>query len=153
MTPTLPPFDDDTREREWLAQEQALQAERRGDPAGGDARRQRYRLLARALHQPPAATLPADFAARVAARVGTPASVPAAAGGRLESVLLAALVGTFAVAAIVVLLHYGSAWLPAFRGLLPTGDPQALRWPLALAGCLGLSWLLGQGQRPHRPVA
>ena len=57
--------------------------------------------------------------------------------------------------AIVVLLRYGPAWLPTFRTLLPAGDPQALRWLLALAGCLGLSWLLGQGQRhlPHRPAA
>jgi hypothetical protein len=153
MIPTLPPFDDDAREREWQAQERALQAERRGDPAGDDPRQQRYRLLARALRQPPAATLPADFAARVAAQVEPAATAPAPAGGRFESVLLAALVGAFAVAAIVVLVRYGPAWLPTFRTLLPAGDPQALRWPLALAGCLGLSWLLGQGQRPHRPVA
>lgn len=155
MIPTLPPFDDDAREREWQAQERALQAERRGDPAGDDPRQQRYRLLARALRQPPAATLPADFAARVAAQLEPAAAAPAPAGGRFESVLLAALVGTFAVAAIVVLVRYGPAWLPTFRTLLPAGDPQALRWLLALAGCLGLSWLLGQGQRhlPHRPAA
>lgn len=156
MIPTLPPFDDDAREREWQAQERALRAERHGlDPAGDDARQRRYRLLARALRQPPAEALPADFAARLAAQVDEAAAAPAAAGGRFESMLLAALIGAFAVAAIVVLVGYGPAWLPAFRTLLPVGDPQALRWPLALAGCLGLSWLLGQGQRhlPRRPAA
>ncbi|MDO1527580.1 hypothetical protein QMK61_01940 [Fulvimonas sp. R45] len=152
MNPILPPFDDDAREREWQAQERALQAERHGlDPAGDDVRQQRYRLLARALRQPPDAALPADFAARVAARLETAATAPAPVGRRPESVLLTALVGAFAVAAAVVLVRYGPAWLPAFRTLSPAGDPQALRWLLALAGCLGLSWLLGQGPRrlPH----
>lgn len=152
MNPTLPPFDDDAREREWQAQERALQAERHGlDPAGDDARQQRYRLLARALRQPPDAALPADFAARVAAQVETAAAAPVPAGRRLESVLLAALVSAFAMSAAVVLVRYGPAWLPAFRTLSPAGDPQALRWLLALVGCLGLSWLLGQGPRrlPH----
>ena len=39
-------------EREWQRQELALQQEREGRPAGGDAATQAYRLLARGLAQP-----------------------------------------------------------------------------------------------------
>ena len=62
MSHPVPPFDD-AHEREWQAQEHALQAERLGlDPAGDNARVRRYRLLARALRQPLPETLPGDFA-------------------------------------------------------------------------------------------
>ena len=41
----------------------------------------------------------------------------------------------------------GDAWLPSFATILPTPHAPATRWLLALAGCLGASWLLGQWQR------
>jgi hypothetical protein len=156
MNHDIPPFDDDAREREWQAQERAMRAERLGlDPAGDDARVRRYRLLARALRQPPPETLPTDFARQVAARIGARTPAHAFGGGSLESVLLAVLVGVFAVAAAIVLVGYGPAWLSAVRAALPADDPRTLRWPLSFAGCLGLSWLLWQWQRraQHRPLA
>lgn len=143
------PFDDTAREREWLAQERALDAERRGlDPAADDARTRRYRLLARALREPMPVALPADFAQRMAAQV---AAVPArrrAADARIEYSLIGTLVAVMAVAAGVVVASYGSAWLPAFRSLLPPAGTPATGWLLALGGCVGASWLLGLWQ-PH----
>lgn len=140
----IPPFDDAASEREWLAQESAMRRERLHlDPAGDDARGRRYRLLARTLRQPLHDTLPADFAARVAARVG---EAPATAL-RFEFVLMSALAVALVVAAGVVTATYGSNWLPSFSAILPAPQGPASRWLLALAGCLGVSWLLGQWQR------
>jgi hypothetical protein len=150
------PSLDNAYEREWQAQEHALQAERLGlDPAGDDARVRRYRVLARTLRQPLPETLPADFAQRVAARVATLPAMPAPAGNRFESILLIVLAGIFVVAAGVVLAHDEQTWLPTMRAMLPPTDPHGLRWPLAFVGCLGLSWLLSQWQRhvQHRPFA
>jgi hypothetical protein len=144
-TPSLDP----AREREWQAQERALRAERLGlDPRGGDARVRRYRLVAKALRQPPVEALPADFARQVAARVAA-APAPAASAGRFESVLLALLAGAFVLAAGVVFVLYGQSWLSTTRVALPAAAPDTLRWPLAFAGCLGLSWLMGAWQRRH----
>jgi hypothetical protein len=148
----VPPFDDPAQEREWLAQESAMRRERLHlDPAGDDARSRRYRLVARALSEPLPQDLPADFAACVAAR----AAAPPMPSPRFESVLTSVLLGTLAIAAGVVTLIYGSAWLPWFDTVLPTLHTQANCWLLALAGCLGASWLLGQWS-PHghdRPAA
>jgi hypothetical protein len=95
----IPPFGDASHEREWLAQESAMRRERLHlDPAGDDARGRRYRLLARALREPPQDSLPADFAARVAARA---AAAPASAL-RFEFVLMTALATVLAIAAGVV---------------------------------------------------
>lgn len=147
MSHPVPPFDD-AHEREWQAQEHALQAERLGlDPAGDNARVRRYRLLARTLRQPLPETLPGDFAQRVAARVATLPAMSGSAGSRFESVLLILLAGVLVVAAGVVLARGEQTWLPAIRALLPAGDPQGLRWPLAFVGCVGLSWVLSQWQR------
>jgi hypothetical protein len=140
----IPPFGDSASEREWLAQESAMRRERLHlDPAGDDARGRRYRLLARALREPLQDSLPADFATRVAARA---AAAPASAL-RFEIVLMTALAIALAIAAGVVTAIYGSEWLPSFRALLPAPQAPTGRWLLAFAGCLGLSWLLGQWQR------
>jgi hypothetical protein len=142
------PSLDDAHEREWQAQEHALQAERLGlDPAGDDTRVRRYRVLARTLRQPLPETLPADFAQRVAARVATLPAMPASAGSRFESILLIVLTSILVLAAGVVLARHEQTWLPAIRATLPPADSHGLRWPLAFVGCLGLSWLLSQWQR------
>ena len=142
----IPPFDDAACEREWLAQERAMRRERLHlDPAGDDARSRRYRLLARALRESMPDGLPADFAQQVAARV---AASPKAAP-RIEVVLMIALVAALVIAAAGVTVIYGSAWLPSFSAILPAPQAPASRWLLALAGCLGVSWLLGQWQ-PRR---
>jgi hypothetical protein len=139
---------NDIDEREWQAQERALQAERLGlDPTGEDARVRRYRLLARTLRQPLPDTLPGDFASRVAARAAGPRTLALPVSARFESILLAVLAGLLVLCAGVVLTRAGQAWLPVIRATLPAADPQDLRWLLAFAGCLGLSWLLWQGPR------
>jgi hypothetical protein len=140
----IPPFDDANHEREWLAQEGAMRRERLHlDPAGDDARGRRYRLLARALREPLQDGLPADFATRVAARA---AAAPESAL-RFEFVVMTALAIALAIAAGAVTAIYGGEWLPSFRAILPAPQAPASRWLLALAGCLGASWLLGQWQR------
>ncbi len=142
----IPPFDDAASEREWLAQETAMRRERLHlDPAGDDARSRRYRLLARALRDPLPDGLPADFAQQLAARVAAaPGPTP-----RIEVVLVSALAIAMVVAAVAVTAIYGNAWLPSFSAILPAPQAPASRWLLALAGCLGVSWLLGQWQ-PRR---
>jgi hypothetical protein len=143
----IPPFDDPTSEREWLAQERAMRRERLHlDSAGDDARGRRYRLLARALREPLRDSLPADFATRVTRVAARVAAAPASTA-RFEFVLMTALAIVLAIAAGAVTAIYGSEWLPSFRAILPAPQAPASRWLLALAGCLGVSWLLGQWQR------
>jgi hypothetical protein len=154
MNHDIPPFDDSpfedrAHEREWQAQERALQAERLGlDPSSGDERVRRYRLLARALREPMPAALPADFAQQMAARVAAVPAHDTAGDSRFEFMLTGTLIAVLVVAAVVVTADYGSAWLPAFRQLLPASGTAATNWLLALGGCLGASWLLGLWQRP-----
>jgi len=148
---TIPPFDDAAHEREWLAQESAMRRERlRLDPAGDDARSRRYRLLARTLREPLPDALPADFAQQLAARVAAGPVRRAPAGRSFESMLTLTLTAALAVAASAVVAIYGSTWLPSFVTLLPPPHAPATRWLLALAGCLGASWLLGLWQRHAR---
>ncbi len=143
----IPPFGDAAQEREWLAQENAMRRERlQLDPAGDDARSRRYRLLARTLREPLPEALPADFAWQLAARVAARPDRRAATGTRFEFALMLVLAIVLAVAAGAVVAMYGDAWLPSFATLLPTPHAPATRWLLALAGCLGASWLLGQWQ-------
>lgn len=144
----IPAFDDDAHEREWLAQERAMRRERlQLDPAGDDARGRRYRLLARALREPLPETLPADFAQQLAARVAAAPARRPVTGGSFESALTLALAIVLAIATVTVVAMYGRAWLPSFVTLLPTPHAPATRWLLALAGCLGASWLLGRWQQ------
>lgn len=143
------PFADAAHEREWLAQETAMRRERlQLDPIGDDARSRSYRLLARVLREPSGATLPADFAQQVARRAAVTPVRGTARGASFEVTLTLALATSMAAAAVAVVAIYGSAWLPSFITLLPTSHAPATRWLLALAGCLGASWLLGQWQ-PH----
>ena len=147
----IPPFDDAAHEREWLAQERAMQRERlQLDPTGDDARSRRYRLLARALREPWPDALPTDFAQQLVARGAAAPTRRTTSGMGFESTLTLALATVLAVAAGVVVASYGGAWLPSFVTLLPTPHAPATRWLLALAGCLGASWLLGLWQR-HAP--
>lgn len=147
----IPAFDDPAREREWLAQESAMRRERlQLDPAGDDARSRRYRLLARALRTAPTDALPVDFAQQVSALVASPAHRRAPAM-TLEQVLTTTLVCVLLLAGVIVTLIYGATWLPAFDALLPAA--ATAQWLLALAGCLGLSWLLGSWPRLAHPTA
>ena len=155
MNHDIPPFDDHASEREWQAQERAVRAERLGlDANGDDARVRRYRLVARALRQPPGEALPDDFARQVAARVEATPRMSPATDGRAEWALLSTLAGILVLAGGITLVLYGQAWLPAIHAAWPAGssttDPAALRWALAFAACLGFSWLMGAWQRYAR---
>lgn len=142
MSPPIPSFDD-THEREWQAQEHAMEADRLGlDPSRDDSRVKHYRVLARMLRQPLPARLPDDFAQQVAAQVASQPTTTASAGSHLESILLVTLSGILLMAAGVVLAHDVQPSLAAIRAMLPFTSPHDLRWPLTFAACLGLSWLL-----------
>ena len=144
----VPVFDDAAREREWLAQEHAMRRERlQLDSINDDARTRRYRLLARALREPLPHALPADFAQRLADQVVASPVRKVASGTRFEFALLLVLATVLAVAAGAVVAMYGDAWLPSFVAILPAPQASSTRWLLALVGCLGASWLLGQWQR------
>jgi hypothetical protein len=144
--PRFPLPDDDARE--WSAQERALAEERAGlAPEAGDPQLRSYRLVARALAQPPDEQLPPDFArrmARQAARVADPADT------RLERNLLALLALALALAGLAAVALYGAEWLPALDGGA-VGTLLAKPWAWAVAACLGLSrlsrhWLHHPGQ-------
>lgn len=150
-TDDIPRFDDPAREREWLAQENAMRREGLGlDSTGDDARSQRYRALARALRTESPVVLPADFAEQVSALAAQRAQprMPAMA---LERMLTLALAAVLLLAAVVVTFIYGASWWPAFEALRPA--PSAAQWWLALAACVGVSWLLGAWPRLARRTA
>lgn len=138
-------FDDGELEREWLVQESAMRRERLHiDTASDDARSQRYRLIARSLSQPMTVSLPEDFARQLAVRAGAVPSSATPSGASLESRLMVALTSTFVLAVVAIIAIYGSTWLPSFTALVPNPQAPATRWLVALAGCLGMSWLLGR---------
>lgn len=150
-TDNIPRFDDPAREREWLVQENAMRRERLHlNPAGDDARSQRYRMLARALRTESPNTLPADFAEQVSALAAARSQVrvPALA---LERWLTFALASVLLLAALVVTLIYGASWWPAFAVLRPA--PLTAQWLMALMACIGVSWLLSVMPRLARPVS
>lgn len=149
-TDNIPRFDDPIREREWLAQENAMRREcLHLDPTGDDARSQRYRALARALRTESPGMLPADFARQVSALAAAraPARVPAIG---LERVVTITLASVLLLAGVLVTLIYGASWWPAFAALRPA--PSTAQWLLALVGCVGVSWLLGAMPRLARPA-
>ena len=129
--------EENTRqEREWQAQERALDDERNGAVPGEDPLQARYRLIARALRQPLPHALPDDFATRVAARARLQAA-HASPDLRIEQRLVRALVAVLALSAAVAVAWYGQQWLRAIAVLLPGA---AMNWTLALMACVGLSW-------------
>lgn len=140
------PIDMPIDEREWRAQERALQEERLH--LTGDPRLASYRRIARALRQPLPDALPADFARRLAAQVG---HVPL--DMRFEQGLVRGLAVALALSGAIVAAMYGQPWLPAIAAALPTSaSGAAAHWLLALVACVGVSWgfdRLRNGIRPH----
>lgn len=142
----IPPFTDPAQEREWLMQEQATRRERlQLDPADDDARAQRYRLLARVLREPQPDDLPIDFAQQMANQVAGASAKRV--DMRFERVLTVSLGFTMLLAAVVVSALYGGDWLTAIRTSLPALPPDAYRWVLAFAACVGMSWVFGVWDR------
>lgn len=135
-------------EVEWQAQEIALEQERRRrDGANDDALVTRYRMIARALAEPPASALPEDFASALAARVGVRAEIDARFEQRLVVVLVVALV----VSGLVVAAIYGHSWWSAEALMLPGIGAAPLKWLFAVLACVGISWTAGlPGSRSAR---
>lgn len=145
-TPARPPSND-AAEREWQAQEQAVERERAGlDPTDDDARVLRYRVLARALKQPPEQALPADFAQRVARQVELSAANKASADPGFERYLQRFLVAVLMVGSLVVVASRASEWLPSFTTAVPM-TVLTNPWLLAFACCAGLSQGIAHWQR------
>jgi hypothetical protein len=135
-------------EREWRMQERALREERLGADAPADPGLAAYRRVVRALREPTADALPADFAAEVAKRA---ARQPGRAKGGLERTLLQALSAAFAASALYVVAGHGDEWLRASLRWLPAADAVAFRdWGLLLGACVAMTWAIGR-PRGHAP--
>lgn len=138
-----PSFADPAREREWQAQERALEAERAGTEPNDDARVRQYRLIARALREAPDAALPADFAASVArrARIRQHHSSERLFASALERRLLQVSIALFGILIGACAATYaGADVLHALnRSVARAGAYTGNSWLLALAACLVLS--------------
>ena len=140
MTAPTPIVD----ERAWQLQEQALRAAHgRSDEADAAAAALADRRLLRALREPPLSPLPADFAAGVVARLAAPAAATRAVDSRLERLLGAGLGIALGAAALVQGLEQGAQWLQIVAEQASPLPPGTLRLGVALAACVGGSWLIG----------
>jgi len=128
---------DDSMEREWALQEQAVRAERLALDTSEDEALRRYRAVAQALRRPLDDDLPLDFASAVARE----ARRRAAGDMRLELYLSWTLLGVLVAMLIGVTLRYGSA-LAQFAHIT-LSQP----WLLALAAFFAL---LGVVRLPQR---
>jgi hypothetical protein len=139
------PNDPDRDPREWLAQERALQLERQGAAAAhDDPQASRYRPVVRALREPLADGLPADFAQRVALLAERAATARTDLDLRLERNLMRGLVAAFVLVALAASALYGQATWQAIAALVPgprTGSTS--NWLVPALGCVALSWALG----------
>ena len=134
-------FDDERNEGEWLAQERALEQERRGAPGNeGTARERRYRVLARVLAEPPVRDLPSDFAATVARRAHALDAAQEVREQRFERRLIAALWSVLALAVIGVAAMYGEE-LAAILRPGQASSPSSVAWLSVLLGAIGMSYL------------
>lgn len=123
-------------------QAEAERAERMGLPAGTNATVDRYRLVMRALRQPLAAQLPADFAARLAARVVQPEE-----RGSSEDWLVSILLFGLGVAGLVYLQPVMASVMAGMHFNLPR-----VPWPLLVGGAvaIGVAWALDRGASHFR---
>lgn len=128
---------DDSMEREWALQEQAVRAERLGLDTSDDEALRRYRAVALALRQPLDEDLPLDFAREVARE----ARRRAAGDVRLELYLSWALLGVLVVVLIGITVRYSGA-LAQFAQIA-FSQP----WLLVLVGFFAL---LGISKLPQR---
>ncbi|HJR68922.1 MAG TPA: hypothetical protein VKA43_02685, partial [Gammaproteobacteria bacterium] len=106
---------DEREQREWQVQERALRAERAGERSQGDPAVAQYRLIARALRDPPLAPLPSDFAVRTAARVAGAQSLSEQVDVWLGRALLALLL----LAGVAAVLIYNGDSLREFSLSVP----------------------------------
>ena len=137
------PNDADRNEREWQAQERALQQERHGQaPGRDDPLADGYRPVVRALLEPVPDALPADFARRVAERALRLAEHRAALDLRLEQNLMRGLVAALVLGGLFALAYYGGTlWRPLAAGVAASSSPAAA-WLLPALACVALSWTM-----------
>lgn len=131
-----PAFD----EREWLAQERAMQAERVGaaDAGSDDPLVARYRSVSHALRRPLADGPPVDFAASLARQV---TARQKEADGRLERIFLQTLTALLGLSGGVTCVLYGREWVNAITRVMPEG---AMQWTVLIVACAGMHWALEQ---------
>lgn len=137
-------------EREWQAQEKAMRCERAGiELPASDTLGAAYLPIAQALSRPLQSGLPDNFAARVAAMAGA-GPRPAEVESQLEQWLLLALAIVFGTCALAAVVVYGNGnWLGNAFSMLARAGAPTLAWPMALAGCLLVSWF-SEALRKHR---
>ena len=126
------------RELEEGLQAEAEAAERQQLPPGANPAVNEYRLVLRALRQPPAVVgLPMDFAARVARR-----AIYAEERGSMEDWFITGLMLAMAAGAIYYLQPLLANIVAVFDVKLPT-----LPWPLLFAAAVALAcaWAVEQG--------
>ncbi|MDI9237724.1 hypothetical protein QLQ15_02220 [Lysobacter sp. LF1] len=137
---------------EWLAQERAIEQERRGLPLDPeDARLAEYRLIARALRTPAMEPPPFDLTAQIVAHVERAQQF----GERVEFWLLRGLGLLLAAVAAVAVGVYGADWVPAFAELWPSMSAQSSGWGGLLVACLVVSALwqgMGRLMRASGPL-
>lgn len=134
-------------EREWQAQQRAIECERRGHVhADDDALASSYLPIARALRQPIPMQLPADFAAKVAA-MATQHRAVVEIESTLEQRLLLILGIVLGIAAVLVGLNYGASWFAPALGRLDYLGQSSLSLLFGLFVCLGISALAQQLRR------
>jgi hypothetical protein len=137
------PNEHDRDEREWQAQERALQQERLGlAPGRDDPLAAGYRPVVRALREPLPDALPADFARRVAERALRVADRRAAMDLRLERNLMRGLFAALVLGGLFALVVYGGTlWRPLAAGVAASSGPAAT-WLLPTLACVALTWVL-----------
>ncbi|KGQ18140.1 hypothetical protein LF41_1494 [Lysobacter dokdonensis DS-58] len=144
--------NDHIDSQEWTAQERAMRDARAGLPST-DPLAMRYRKVADALRAPVADQLPADFAASVArlaeanACAPEPALVQSARAGMLERTLLRATLAVLGLGSAVVVAMWGPTWIAPIASFLRLDSAGAVNWALALAACVGTTWLTDQLRR------
>lgn len=148
------PNEPDRDEREWQAQERALQQERQGlAPGRDDPQAAGYRPVMRALREPIPEGLPVDFAQRVAERALRLAERRAALDLRLERNLMRGLVAALVLGGLFALAFYGGTlWRPLAASVAASSSPAAA-WLLPTLACVALSWALGLVRTAPRRTA
>jgi len=143
MTTSGPQHPHDARidEREWQWQERARAPSRSAPAAGDDADAlAQYRRIDAALRQPPATSLPAGFAATLAARVRSERRDAA----RFERRLIAGLVIALVATGIVLAAFNAETLAVLLRASL---GQRGLLWAIALAACVASSFGLDAMRR------
>jgi hypothetical protein len=166
---------EDVQRREWQVQERARKEERHGaEPSddvnsasdsrtkdglayGGTAKDglAKYRLIARALRQPPIGSLSESFAAETAAQIE---AMNSAISDSVEIWLQRALLTLLLVTGTATAVIFGGEWLTALVSrvfaLGHSGPGKAGDWIVAVAVCLTLSLgvELGLRRRQLRPA-